>query len=1051
MENIAISEDLVLGLDLGVSSIGWVVLDKKNKNEFTRIVDSGVRIFEAGMDGDISSGKADSHALARRNARQIRRQTQRRARRSRKVMYRLQEMRLLSEGTVSDIIPPLDKELAAKYQDVFDGSKELTLSNILPYWLRKRALDEKLSPYELGRVFYHLSQRRGFLSNRKSAARDNEELGTVKEGINNLWKEIEETRSRTLGEYFTTLNPHEQRIRQRWTHRDMYRQEFDAIWASQKGYHDCLTQETYKTLSHALFHQRPLKSAKHLVGKCSLEKSSRRAPYASLEAQEFRLISMVNNCTVITPDGEIRPFTDEERNTLLEHLRTEGDITFNNAKKLLGFKARSTHFNLEEGGETRFVGNRVNASLKGIFGDKWLDFDNQKKNLIINDLRCVRQSLCLFERGINVYGLDKEQAEKFAELELEDSYCNLSRKAIKKVLPLMQTEKMTYAEARCKIYGESLQAGEPLNIIRPVNKFSDIRNPVVSRVLTETRKVVNNIVRKHGKPGRIRIELARDMKNSASQRQAIAKRNRANEGNRKKIADRIIANTNIKNPRRDDILKVQLADECDWICPYTGKQMCWNSLFGSSPSFDIEHIIPFSRSLDDSFANKTLCDSHYNRNIKKNRGPGEYVQPGSDQWDTIMGAVSRFSGDKKVTAEKLRRFQLTTKHIEELTEEFPSNQLNDTRYASRLACEYLGELYGGQVDAEGIRRIQAAKGNITYYLREAWQLNHILGDGVKNRDDHRHHVVDALVVALMTPATIQRLTNAAVQNYERSTNKGRFKMPKMPWDNFWEDAKNAIDDIIVSHRVNHKVNGPLHQESNFAPVSVIENGKVVNETHIRRELAKLKINEVNKIVSSVVRSAVKAKLVELDTDDPAKAFSDPANHPCMKAKDGRMIPIHKARIKISASPVKIGQDRRERYCTTGSNHHMEIFAILDDQGKEIKWDAAVVSTLEAMRRKAKHQPIVNRDHGPSTKFKFSISPGDTFCLNKPKFNMPKLVHIRCVPESQQIMFCALNDARKQADIKKAKEWFSSKVRPFKELEPEKVIISPLGRVWTAND
>jgi len=970
-------------------------------------------------------------------------------------------MNLLPQSDASKIIPELDRELLSKYADSFKSVETVNLDNLLPYWVRKRALDEQLESYELGRALYHLAHRRGFLSNRKSPQKADEELGKVKAGINELKQQITDSGSRTLGEFFAGLNPHERRIRSRWTHRDMYREEFDAIWQTQQQYMpEVLNEKQYSELYNAFFHQRPLKSAKHLVGKCELEPSCRRAPWATLEAQEFRMLQMLNNCQLITEDGEVKNFSDSQRTKLIEALEIQGDLKFSDAKKLLGLK-RTAHFTLENGGESRFVGNRVNARMLQIFSQDWQTFDDAKKEQIINDLRCYQNPAALAERAKAIYGLPAAKAEEFADIELEGSYCNISRKAIRKFLPLLR-EGMTFPEAKKKLYPQKFQAVEPKNSIIPLAKHIDLRNPVVSRVLTELRKVVNNIVLKYGKPGIIRVELARDMKNNAVKKKALTKRNRDNERVRKAAAEKIAKETIVKNPRRDDILKLQLAEECNWTCPYTGRHFGMNDLFGGSPTIDIEHIIPFSRSLDDSYLNKTLCDAEYNRNVKKNMAPGEYLSPDSEAWNKIIGSVSRFKGDRDTIAEKLRRFKLSAAEIEEQLVEFSSSQLNDTRYASKVAADYLGTLYGGVNDAQGKRRIQATRGGTTAFLREMWKLNNILGDGVKNRGDHRHHAIDAIAVALTTPATIKTLSDAAVRECDRRTHKGRFKMPAMPWDNFWQDTKDAIDKIVVSHRVKRGINGQLHDTTNYAPVKIMgEKGKPV--FHVRRQLAGLKSTEVEQIVNPVIRQAVKDKLDSLGISDPAKAFTDFANHPFVTAKSGKTIHIHKVRISVSASPQAIASGPRERFCNTASNHHMEVFAVLDKDGNEIRWDAVVVSMLEAKQRlkalyKQKHKDknfkigsIVNRNHGPNTKFKFSISPGDTLQFENPSEKMPTLVHLKCVPFSQQLMFTSLNDARLQKESKAAKEWFSSKVDPLRKLKPQKVMVLPLGEVIPAND
>ena len=212
-----------------------------------------------------------------------------------------------------------------------------------------------------------------------------------------------------------------------------------------------------------------------------------------------------------------------------------------------------------------------------------------------------------------------------------------------------------------------------------------------------------------------------------------------------------------------DILKVRLAEECNWQCPYTGKSIPMEALVGKHSQFDIEHIIPFSRSLDNSFLNKTLCYHEENRGVKQNQTPYEAYASNETRWAEIIGRVKRFRGS--AAHAKLRKFLQ-----KELDDEWAARMLQDTRYMSRLATEYLGLLYGGTIDADHSRRVQVSAGRITAYLRDEWGLNAILADGdedEKNRADHRHHAVDAVVIALTDTKTVENLSHSAEVAAER--------------------------------------------------------------------------------------------------------------------------------------------------------------------------------------------------------------------------------------------------------------------------------------------
>ncbi len=271
----------ILGLDLGVQSVGWAMIDVDEGGNPCGIRRSGVRCFDSGVgsETEIASGKDESQNIKRRQMRQQRRQLWRRGRRLKKIFLLLQKAGLLPPGETRtpqqrhELLKRLDAELSKTYLPANDR----VAGHLLPYRLRALALDQPLPPFAFGRALFHLAQRRGFLSNRKSAAKDDEDSGDVKAGIADLWKKMKETEARTLGEYYSKLDPEDQRIRKRWTARQMYLDEFEEIWAAQSPHHPALTEVSKEQIHDAIFRQRPLKSQKGLIGTCELEPDCRRA------------------------------------------------------------------------------------------------------------------------------------------------------------------------------------------------------------------------------------------------------------------------------------------------------------------------------------------------------------------------------------------------------------------------------------------------------------------------------------------------------------------------------------------------------------------------------------------------------------------------------------------------------------------------------------------------------------------------------------------------------------------------------------------------------
>jgi len=1037
-------------LDLGPYSVGYAQIRLENGTP-AGLLHCGARVFEAGVTGEVEQGKDASRNRDRREARLTRRVLQRRARRLSKLAHLLQRAGLLPVGKLDPgderdrFMAALDKEIRARHVGSADPAPAL---DQLPYFLRARALGEKLEAHELGRALYHLAHRRGFKSNRKAPPKEDEDLGKVKAGIADLEQHMQAAGARTLGEYFAGLDPHEKRIRGRWTARKMYEDEFETIWSAQAAHHhDLLTDELKQEARQAIFHQRPLRSQKHLIGVCSLEAPARRACWALPVPQRFRMLQKVNDLLVVHTDtGEIRPLADEERRALLAALDERGDLKFTEMRKLL--KLKKCRFNLEEGGEKKLPGNRTGAKLADVFGDRWEALSSEQRDLVVQDLLSVEKPDTLARRGREAWGLDEAAAERFADLSLETDHADLSTKAMGKLLPLME-EALHYAEARKQVYGEQQERAAPLDELPPVHEaVPALRNPMVARALAELRRVVNALIRRDGKPDMIRVELGRDLKKKRKDRKAIWERNRANQKRREEAKARILKEAGIE-PKGRDIEKALLAEECDWTCPYTGRTISMQALVGRTPQFDVEHIIPFQRSFDNSFFNKTLCYHEENRSRKRDNTPFEAYGADPERYGAILERVRKFKGH--AAKEKLRRFRLDS--TEEF-EDFTSRQLNDTRYASSLAADYLGLLYGGRTDADGKLRVQVGRGQTTKYLRDEWGLNAILGDGgQKSRDDHRHHAVDAVCIALTGPATVKMLSDAAAR--AARARRRRFAPLPEPWPDFLNDVRRGIDAAVVSHRTERAVRGALHRETLYSrPIrETDEDGTVREVHHVRKPLKWFKSRKaLEDIADSAVRKAVLAKLDELG-GKPDKAFADPKNHPALKTKDGRRVPIHKVRIRVSEKPVSIGKGHRERRVLTGSNHHVEIFEVKDERGRA-KWDGEIVTTLEALRRLRAGEPVVRRDHGPDKRFLFSLCGGDIIEIDE-ESGSRGLYRIRGISAATaggiELAFVRINDARKKKDIIAAGDWRRPLLEPVRKLNCRKVVVTPLGEVRRAND
>jgi CRISPR-associated endonuclease Csn1 len=1016
---------------LGANSLGWAALRIDN-GQTSGLLASGVRIFPAGM-SQLESGKDESPAQQRRAARLQRRQTDRRRRRIRKIYNLLASYGLAAPAPSPEerarVVARLDRSLSAKFGD----------HSRLPYLLRARGLDEPLEPFEFGRALFHLAQRRGFLSNRKAAnngkKQDDEDQGVVRQKITQLQADIAAAGCRTLGEFLSRLDPSETRIRGRYTSRAMYVHEFDLLWDAQAAHHpELLTAERKTALWSAMFFHRPLRDQSERIGDCELEPGEKRAPVWHPLVQRFRMLQELAHLRLVDSAGTASPLSAEQRAIVLKELE-KGDLPVGRLKKLLGI-GRSVEVNLERGGKKELIGDRTGARLRSAFLDRWDTMTDAERLEAAEDLASDLDEDSLTAKAEQRWCLNPLQAEVYAGLSLEfGKYAAYSTKAIARLLPLLEAG-ADITTARMTVYPENF-ATKILDSLPPVQThLKEIRNPAVVRALTELRKVVNALIRRYGRPAEIHIELARELKSPKAERETRWKRMRQREAQRKDAAARILSVDGNRRVSRAEIEKWLLAEECGWLCPYSGRGFSHTQILDSG-ELQGEHILPLSRAQDDSFANKTLAYAGVNT-TKGDRTPREAFG-GTEQWDTIIERVRAFKGD--YARHKLQRFQWTTEQVESLLADFTSRQLNDTRYASKLAARYLSCLYGGIADEQGRQRIFVSPGQVTAFLRRLWAVEGLLsGDETKTRDAHRPHLIDAVVVGLTGPRWVKELSDAAAR--ARQAGRRRFASLEAPWPGFVDDVRKALENTVVSNRVDRKASGALHDETLYGRVRLPAEGEI---TVRRKAVHTLSKNEISQIVDARVRERV-----ELQWNLYGQKSEALEQHPpTLVSRDGGEIPIRKVRIRIAEEPRQIAEGFRARRVVGGDYHHFEIIRRTHPKTGKPHWDFVPVGVQQAMERVRDHKPLVRRDHGPDAEFVFSIAKGDT--LEVTQDGVRRLVVVRVLEGTTgKIALQGLNDARPFGKIDR------KGLRPavavlMTKLAARKVTVSPLGEVRYAND
>ncbi|HEX7361358.1 MAG TPA: type II CRISPR RNA-guided endonuclease Cas9, partial [Bryobacteraceae bacterium] len=768
---------------------------------------------------------------------------------------------------------------------------------------------------------------------------------------------------------------------------------------------------------------------------------------------QFRILSFANNLRLRLEDGSERKLTPNERAILLDLTEKSEKLSLVAARRALGIK--HLKFTIEEGGEKNVPVNITAVRLRCALGAIWDQLTPEQRDDLVEDAGDGKR--CKTDEDMERCGLEKwrlppEIAKRLPDVHLPAGYARYSAKALKEVVPGLELGLSVEEVIRGHpLYREARQQREPLDLLPKVTDvIPEIRNPAVLRALTELRKAVNAIIRRYRKPESIRIELARDLKKSRNERQRETGRNREREKLRELAKKELAAQDPIRwqDPRRTDIEKYLLAMEAKWRCPYTGAEYGFTDVFGDHPTVDIEHIVPRSRSLDDSFLNKTL--TFRSTNIEKgNDTPREWLfESNPERYDHMVRIVKDFDPRFEV-GKKLKRFAMDVSDPESLLREFVERQLQETRYASKLASRYLGVLYGGICDAQGERRVFACAGQATAKLREAWDLNAILNPErkpKKSRDDHRHHAIDALTVALSSESLIKQLADAAGDADHRFRRK--IVMP-VPWNGFAQQAREKVESINVSHRPARRLSGPLHEETFYSRPRIVApaNGKGKPKRYVHYRVPVTSLDSAKKfgdIVDSRVSAAVEAKAEELGGG--GNKFLN--NWPVLITHKGDRVLIKRVRIRKVETVVCLGKNGRERYVISGSNHHAEVVARLDSHGRIVGFECKTVTLIEALERKRQGVDVVQRNHGPGFQFICTLSEGDLVQVKRSADSPdPSIWRVRSVRQTGQLDLTPATDARLKAD---ADLWSPTVASLFKK-GGRKVLVTHLGEVTPAND
>lgn len=1045
------ASELVFGFDIGTTSIGSAAVRMDGNAGTGEVLHLGVRIFPEARDPDGIPLNQE-----RRKRRMMRRQLRRRRTRRRELNNLL---------CASNLLPSFDKEnnspwTAAMAQD--------------PWLLRAKALQEALTKTELGRVIYHLAQRRHFQG--RALEEPEDDIARKAEGpsADELKAASQREKDRatlkvsglTLGAFLANVPERTERRRGHHFAREDVAAEFRAIVAAQSKYHVELCNQAFvDALEQSIFDQKPVFWRKATLGACRFIPGAELAASASWVAQEKRMLEKLNNLRI--EEGNGRPLDDQERSAILNLLRKQNTVSWAGIHRHLKLYWRKNDlpekptFNLQRGGEKGLVGNRLENALAAIMAGRWdteaalrdrmrheiharlyaADYGQLGGRIIIRREAERRQARAGERDRLKAdFDLTDEQAEELIKLTFAPGWEPFSEAALWRFLPRLQ-EGVVFGALLAGPEEEAWRSRTFPNRAQPTGSWVDrlptqgnsreeidrqkaVRNPTVLRVQNELRKVVNNLIAVHGRPDRIRVEVAREVGKSAKQRIEELKRNRDRERERKKAAEEL-QKGGIAQPSRDAVEKWLLWQECNRQCPYTGKMIDFAALFHRG-EFHVEHIWPRWRSLDDSFANKTLCHRDFNLR-KSNRTPFEAFEHDTASWESALKRVRDFAGPPGRVQIKARRFAAT-----EIPADFAARQLTDTGYAARQAVGFLKMLFPDLGQA-GEVRVATLSGRVTSRLRHNWGLNDTLSDsGSKTRADHRHHAIDALVAALAHPGYTQRLSRW-FQARDSATPQPEPALGP-PFPDVRAQAERKVATIVVSHRVRRKVSGPLHKDTTYGDAGPAGgSGGIAYRWFVTRKpveaLTKSLLADDDAWPDHLVRDRVR-EWVDAHGGDPKKAFLN--GYPAV-SEDGA--PIRKVRIRLKQQQ-KLMATLKNGYADLGNNHHMAVF-----RHPEGRVTTEIVSLFEAAERLRRRHPVIrkNLDGAPLA---MSLAQGDTLFFSDDKLTGYWIV--QGVWSGGQVVLWRAEDAT-------GSTVFRPTAASILRSGGSKVAVDPVGRVRPAGD
>ena len=1034
------------GFDVGTNSLGWCVLALNNQNKPCRIEATGSRIFtdgrvEKNRETTLKATRRDARSARRRRDRFKQRQRFLISELKKAgllpedelAMKELQKQNplLCRKRALTEKLPPHHIGRALFHINQRRGFK----SN------RKDSGEENVRGGVVDQSIRYLLQEMDLIKvdgdNAAGKGKTEEKVS-----VRNALKELQKNKKLSYGSFLCERYESGQSTRARpgagsdgklydvYPNRKLYEDEFNKIWEAQRIHHpEIMTAQVRERICRAIFHQRPLKHPG--IGYCAYLPEERRVHRAMPGFQRYRMYQEVNNLEWYNGNQKFRLIDYKDGRDavidLLERDTTKSEIVkWPKIEKTLK-KLDLLDGYIDLGGWSERDGLECNITSKlmrqsDCVGKQWDEWPIEKQDEFIDTILKPKESENgkLIERDdeevrlelIEKYVLSEEAADKCINARFAEGTANLSLRAARLLTEKMEGENIRQHEAIETVAKDNKDFKNPYTRVRrgevrpslpyygiafqdgrhiiPGNNDPDeedmlkrhggVSNPTVHIAMNQIRQVVNELIRRYGHPYSIAIELGRDLPAGAKGLARIKKRQKENKERNEELDKKLEESKQRIN--RANRLRLSLWEEQDKQCMYSGKKIGHSELF--SDAVEVDHIIPYSKSLDDGRANKVLCTRQANRD-KGDRTPYDafHDNPQGYNWDEIMQRAHQLSGVSGGRGRPSILWRFGENVLEELQkdDEFLERQLNDTRYIGRMTREYLECICDHT-------KIDVVTGRLTSLLRKNWGLNSILSeiesthagandsketeterpDGEKdsndrvgywekNRNDHRHHAIDAIVIGLTTRLLVQKVATEAARAEEQDM---EHLIPKIdhPWDNFRQDVREIISGIIVSHKAKRKLSGQLHKEYAYGIAKHQDKDKFDEKLKEYGRDVQLKIPVIMR--KPIENFTTEQNLNEIRSPKLREAFFeayDDAKHNAEKGKEGVLRLARKKKIRHlrvmftrSVQPIRNKEGEIYKAFWLRNNWATEIYEYPQGHSKAGKWEGVTISLYEAVQK-----------------------------------------------------------------------------------------------------